>query len=88
MTNVISFQEAKARREQVKLVEPPSEQDQPQKMTAMKTLSISSGKESLFFREARGFKFMRMETPHSFVVMNTKVLPTPFPPDNPPPMVA
>jgi|MudIll2142460700_1097286.scaffolds.fasta_scaffold171546_2 hypothetical protein len=92
MSNVISFQEAKARREQAKIVAMPTPvpdtKGQPQKMTVMKSLALSGSKESLFVREARRFRFIRMATPPTFIVMNTKILPPAFPPDDPPPLVA
>lgn len=91
MSNIISFQDAKARKEQAKLSVAPSvppAQVHPHRMTAMKALSTSSTGETLFIREARRFRFVQMENPPAFIVMNTKILPQPFPPDDPPPLVA
>ena len=92
MSNIISFQEAKARRDGAKLTVPPPvsqvEQVQPHKLTVMKDLSLSGGHESLFVREARKFRFNRIDNPPAFVVMKTSILPPAFPPDQPPPLVA
>lgn len=91
MNNIISFQEAKARRDKAKLITEAAsistEKDRP-KMTVMKSLISMATKENLFIKEARRFKFTRMQNCPSFVVMNTKILPEPFPPVNPPPLVA
>lgn len=90
MSQVISFQEAKARREQAKLpaVATPTSDAKQQSLTAVKSLTLSGGKESTFIREARKFRFVRVENPPAFIVMNTKILPPAFPPDPPAPLVA
>ena len=58
------------------------------KVTAMKSLTLNGGVESLFLREARRFMFTRMPNPPAFIIMKTDILPPPFPPDSPPPLVA
>lgn len=92
MSKVISFEEARARREQAKLaVAPPAVQDtgdRPHQSPLMKGVTLSGGQDSLFLREARRFRFTNMATPPAFVMMKTSILPLPFPPDPPPPLVA
>ena len=92
MSNIISFQEAKARRDEAKLTAPAPvsqvERVQPHKLTVMKDLSLSGGPESLFVREAMRFRFSRIDNPPAFVIMKTSILPPAFPPDQPPPLVA
>lgn len=92
MSKVISFEEARARREQAKLaVAPPAVQDTvvgPRQVPLMKGMTLSGGQDSLFLREARRFRFTNMANPPAFVIMKTSNLPLPFPPDPPPPLVA
>ena len=92
MSNIFSFQEAKARRDQAKLTAPAPvsqvEQVQPHELTVMKDLSLSGRHESLFVREARRFRFSRIDNPPTFVIMKTSILPPAFPPDSSPPLVA
>lgn len=58
------------------------------KVTPVKLLTLNGGVESLFLREARRFRFTRMPNPPAFIIMKTDILPPPFPPDSPPPLVA
>lgn len=92
MTNIISFEEARARREQAKLaVAPPAVQDivvEPRPVSHFKGMTLSGGQDSLFLREARRFRFANMATPSAFVIMETGDLPLPFPPDPPSPLAA
>lgn len=92
MSNIISFQEAKARRDQAKIAatsEPkPETKAQSNQMPMIKSMVLSAEEESLFMREARRFRFIRMAATPAFVVMNTKILPPAFPPDFSPPLVA
>ncbi len=86
MNNVISFEEAKARKD--KLVDVSASKTHSTQMPGMKSVTALSTAESLFIREARRFKFVRVSKPPTFVIMNNKNLPPPFPPDSPPPLVA
>lgn len=92
MSKVISFEEAKARREQAKLVDaPPVVQDGgvlPRQAPLIKGIALSEEDKSLFLREARKFRFIKMTNSPSFVTMKTSVLPPAFPPDSHPPLVA
>lgn len=84
MSNVISFEEAKARREKDKLVTPPvveEKVDRPRTQAIMKDGIPLEGVDSLFLREAKRFRFINITTPAAFVFMNTSILPPPFPPD-------
>lgn len=90
MSNIVSFEEAKSRRDRSKLavstVQNPKDEDHP--MSVMKSMSLSGKSESLFLREARKFRFTNMVNPHAFIIMKTSILPPEFPPSSPPPMVA
>lgn len=81
MNNVISFLEAKRKREKVKSqsTEPVKE---PFKMELSKEVPEGS-----FEKDMRNFRFMRM-LPALLAIVNTKGLPDPYPPDPPPPMAA
>lgn len=88
MSNIISFQEAKARRDQAKIAatsEPkPETKAQSNQMPMIKSMVLSAEEESLFMREARRFRFSRIDNPPAFVIMKTSILPPAFPPDQPP----
>ena len=81
MNNVISFKDAIERRKKKKKNE--KKVDEPK----IKNKSFSKS-ESSFIEEAKRFKFILLTSPGSFVVVNTKNLPEPFPPNPPPPLVA
>ena len=81
MNNVISFKDAIERRKKKN----EKKVDEPNNVIKNKSFSKS---ESSFIEEAKKFKFILLSPPGSFVVVNTKNLPEPFPPNPPPPLVA
>lgn len=95
MNNVISFEEAKARRDQAKLAS--TTKPDLTKMTIEKVPLNTESRpigvrlndlDSPFIQEVKRFKFINMINAPAFVIVNTKNLPFPFPPDSPPPLVA
>lgn len=95
MNNIISFEEAKARRDQAKLVST-TKSDLPEMTIEKVPLNIPSRPigvrlndlGSPFIQEVKKFKFINMMNAPEFVIVNTKNLPPPFPPDPLPPLVA
>lgn len=89
MSNIISFESAKAQREKLKLDNDPAPKSNVRSMPAIKPVTASGKEESLFIREAKRFSFQRIVNPPAFVVMNIKNLPDPVPPDyDPDPLIA
>jgi len=89
MSNIISFEAAKAQREKSKLIAVPASESNVRSMPIIKSTIASGKEESLFIREAKRFSFQRVVNPPAFVVMNVKNLPPSFPPDfDPEPLIA
>lgn len=91
MSNVIDIAAFRKKKELPAVTDPKTQQLPTIPITPRigeKSLTLNGGVESLFLREARRFRFTRMPNSPAFIIMKTDILPPPFPPDNPPPLVA
>lgn len=89
MSNVVDidvFRKKKERLASLKLNEPPI--IKATKSVAAESITFNDRTESLFLREVRKFKLIRMPNHIAFVIMKTETLPPAFPPYNPSPLVA